>query len=280
MFSAVSVQCCDGVFEISMPPGSYTLVAGVSNLSARASITVGDGDLDGVALSLGRGFDIAGRLTFDGRAPTDAERNAFRLSLAMDPPVSGLRPDGYSTVLLNGALTLRAGAGDFRISVLPLLVVPGAYQAPAFYAPALQKDLYVKSIRLGDVDVLNRGLHLEAPVQETLEIVIGTTTGTVAGVVRDPDGQALPSVTVAFMPDLARRGRVDLMRSTSSDSSGRFRLDGVPPGDYVAFAFDGVDDGEWQNPEYTAALEARGTPVRIAAGAPTTIALTALPPSH
>lgn len=277
--SAAAVQCCEGMFELGLAPGSYTLVAAVNNLNSRTNVNVGDGDVDGVVLAIGRSFNIAGRLTFEGRVPTPAELNAFRISLAMDPPVAGLLPTSYSNVLPGGSLTLPAGRGDFRISVLPLLPAAGAFPIPPNNVPASFKDLYVKSIRLGDADVLNRGLHLEGAVQEPLDIVIGTLTGAVEGSVSNDDRQPLPGVVVALVPDVARRGRVDLMKSTSSDASGRFRLDGVPPGDYVAFALDGVEDGEWQNPEYIAAREARGTAVRVGAGTSTTTALTALAPS-
>jgi hypothetical protein len=85
-------------------------------------------------------------------------------------------------------------------------------------------------------------------------------------------------VTIALVPDRARRSRVDLVKSTSSDSSGRFRLAGLPPGDYIAFAIDGPDDGEWRNPEFLAAREGQGVAVRIAVGPETPVELTALPP--
>ena len=37
------VQCCDGAFELALPAGTYTVVAAVNSLSARTSVTVGDG---------------------------------------------------------------------------------------------------------------------------------------------------------------------------------------------------------------------------------------------
>jgi len=272
-----SVECCDGTFEFGLPSGTYTLVAAVNNLNARTSVTVGEEDVDGIVLSLGRGFNIAGRVTFEGRTPGAAELNAFRLGLAMDPPVSGLMPDSYSTILPNGSFTIEAGRGDFRLAVAPLLSVPGAFR----YIPAINqgsKDLFVKSMRLGNVDILNAGLHLEGPVQDTLEIVISTASGSIEGHVVGQDRQALANVTVALVPAL--RGRVDLMKSSSSDSSGRFRLDGIPPGDYVAFAIDGPDDGEWQNPDALAAREAKGAAVRITAGAAAQAELIAQAPAQ
>jgi hypothetical protein len=272
------VQCCDGSFELALPAGTYTLVGAVNSLSARTSVTVGDGDVDGVVLAIGREFDVKGRLTFEGRTPTAAELGLFRIALALEPPVSGLVPDAYSNILPNGSFTLHAGRGDFKIGVAPLLMVPGAFHFPTQGMSASMNDIYVKSIRLGDVDVLTRTLHLDGPVPELLEIVIGTATGTLEGVVAGPDRRPLPNVTIALVPDRARRSRVDLVKSTSSDSSGRFRLAGLPPGDYIAFAIDGPDDGEWRDPDLMAARERQTVAVRIAVGSPTSVELTALPP--
>jgi hypothetical protein len=272
-----SVECCEGSFEIGLPSGSYTLVAAVNNLNARTAVTVGEGDIDGIILSLGRGFKMAGRVTFEGRAPSAQELDNFRLGLAMDPPVNGLVPDSYSTILPTLAFTIDAGRGDFRLAVAPLLPVPGAFRfTPPNNSPAL-KDMFVKSIRLGEFDVLNNGLHLEGPTQQTLEVVIGIATGSLEGRVIGQDRQPLANVTVALVPAAAQR-RTDLMRSASSDSSGQFRLTGVPPGEYVAFAIDGPDDGEWQNPDTLPSLEAKGTPVRITEGTPARAELIAQPP--
>jgi hypothetical protein len=273
------VQCCDGAFELSLTSGTYTLVAAVNSLSTRVSVSVsvGDGDVDGIVIALGRGFDIKGRLAFEGRAATPQELSAFRISLALEPPVSGLVPDGYSNILPNGSFTLHAGRGDFQIGVAPLLMASGAFRFPTMNASPSLKGNYVKSIRLGDVDVLNRPLHLDGPVSDSFDIVIGTVVGSVNGVVVDQDRKPLPNVTVALVPDGERRARVDLKKSTSSDLSGRFAFAAVPPGDYIAFAIDGPDDGEWQNPDVVASARVRGVAVRVG-DAPASVELVARPP--
>jgi hypothetical protein len=218
-------------------------------------------------------------VTFEGRAPAKADLEALRVSLAMDPVIPGLTPTSYSVVLPNGALTLAAGRGDFRVNISPLLNLPGAYRAPVRTAvpPGLQ-NAYVKSIRLGNADVLNGGLHLDRQPDALLEIVVGTTPGALEGVVLNENRQPVPNVSVALLPDAARRARIDLFKSTRSDASGRFRIAGMPPGDYVAFAFDGAEDGEWQNPEFVTPYEGRGMIVRIGEGAAASVELTALPP--
>jgi hypothetical protein len=275
----VPVECCDGTFELGLPPGEYTLVAANNNINARVGISVGYADLDGVLISLGQSISITGRVTFEGRAPSAAELNALRVSLAMNPPVPGLVPSSYSVVLPSGALTLSAGRGDFRINVSPLLTAPGAFQVPVRQPPATLSNLYVRSIRLGDVDVLNGGLHLDGRPDAPLEIVIGTTPGSVDGVVVNQNREPVPNITVSLLPDPGRRARMDLYKAVSTDANGRFKIDRVPPGDYVAFAWDGIESGDWQNPEFVAPYEARGTAVRVRDSAPANVELTTLTPS-
>jgi hypothetical protein len=196
----------------------------------------------------------------------------------MNPPVPGLAPSSYSVLQPNGALTLSAGRGDFRISVSPLLTVPGDFQVPVRQPAAMLSNLYVRSIRLGDLDVLNGGLHLDGPPDAPLEIVIGTTPGWVKGVVRNRDREPVPNVTVSLLPDLGRRARSDLYRTVSTDAAGRFTIEGVPPGDYVAFGWDGIESGDWQNPDFVALYESRGSAVRVRDNAPANVELTTLTP--
>jgi hypothetical protein len=275
----IPVECCDGTFELGLPAGTYTLVAANNNINERVGISVGYADIDGVLISLGQSLSIAGRVTFEGRAPTPAELNALRFSLAMNPPVPGLVPSSYSVVQANGALTLSAGRGDFRINVSPLLTVPGAFQVPVRQPPATLSNLYVKSIRLGDLDVLNGGLHLDGRPDAPLEIVIGTTPGSVEGVVVNQNREPVPNVTVSLLPDSGRRARIDLYKAGSTDTNGRFTIERVPPGDYVAFAWDGLENGDWQNPEFVAPYELRGTRVRVRDSAPASVELTTITPS-
>ena len=131
--------------------------------------------------------------------------------------------------------------------------------------PSLQRA-YVKSIRLGDVDVLNSGLRLQGAPAGQLEIVIGTAPGAVEGSVFNDSQTAGPGVTVVLLPDVRRR--TDLYKTTTTDPSGRFRIDRVPPGDYRAFAWQEISDGAWQDPDFMQGQEARGTPVRVGEGAP------------
>jgi hypothetical protein len=113
----------------------------------------------------------------------------------------------------------------------------------------------VKSIRLGNVDVLNDGLRLERAPENSLEIVLATNPGAVEGTAGVGD------ITVALLPDA--RQRTELFRSTTTDGAGNFRFDKVPPGDYKIFAWTEVDNGSWYDTEFMRNYESRGSAVRV-----------------
>jgi hypothetical protein len=131
-------------------------------------------------------------------------------------------------------------------------------------------NLYVKSIRMGDVDVLNDRLHLESQPQETLAIVIGSNPGTISGRVVDEGRMPVPGSTIVLVHDSGLRYRVN-EKTTSSDSSGRFEFTNVPPGNYKLFAFESIERGAWQDPERMRSFESRGVSSRLEEGGKTSI---------
>ena len=83
-------------------------------------------------------------------------------------------------------------------------------------------NVYVKSIRLGDADVLNDGLHLDSQPRQELVIVLGANPGILEGRVINARRQPIPRATVVLIPEGGIRFRVD-HKFTSTDASGRFR---------------------------------------------------------
>jgi hypothetical protein len=82
--------------------------------------------------------------------------------------------------------------------------------------------------------------------------------------VLDDQQPAIPERMI-IAPDLPRRQRLDLFSPLAVSVTGRFTLDGIPPGDYKLFAWAHVEDGAWLDPEFMRVYEDRGTPVHIEA---------------
>jgi hypothetical protein len=122
--------------------------------------------------------------------------------------------------------------------------------------------------------------HLRVPVRAEglLEVVIGLDSGIVEGAVINDRQTSATNVKVVLVPEPSSRHRFDLYKSTTTDFSGAFRISGIPPGDYKAFAWEEVADGIWMNAEFLRFEESRGVPVRVAPERSVTVSLNAIPP--
>ncbi len=210
-----------GLFDISLLPGSQTLVAHAAGGTGYATVPPGDSDIENFTIVTAKNFDIPGRIALEGSSGGASALDGLRISLLRDPPPPTERRAilSYSSPLQNGSITVEAGVGDYRMNIAPILNANGS---STVFVPGDLQDMYVKSIRLGNIDVLNNGLHLEGPPTATFDIVIGTKLGLIEGTVSGGD------VTVVLIPDVRRR--IDLYKSTTSDLSVHFHFDRVPPG--------------------------------------------------
>jgi hypothetical protein len=96
-----------------------------------------------------------------------------------------------------------------------------------------------------------------------LLIVIGTNPGSVRG-------KAMPGSTVVLIHDNALRYRVNEKTSTA-DAAGNFAFENIAPGNYKAFAWEIVERGIWQDPNFMRSQEERGVPVHVDEGKLSTI---------
>jgi hypothetical protein len=284
-----------GNFDIAgITPGSHVLYASMTmanpnapapspgvpptppiQLTARVPFDMSNASLDNAGLILLAGATIPGKLVQDGIAASSVPRG-ITVSLARDPDLVGVpAPNGRGAVQPEGTFTLQGvGPGIYRVFVAPLL---NPFQWGLANAPQQLQNLYVKSIRVGGNDVLNEGLAVPAGGSPgDLEIVLGNG-GRLEGQAVNDNHEPVRNVTVALVPDVALRRRTDLYRSASTDINGRFRIQGIPPGNYKAFAWEEVERDIWQNPEFMLAIEGRGMPVDIRETTQTTVDLTVIP---
>ena len=256
-----------GAFDVQVVPGQVVLsVAGVTR-TGRIVIPAGDTDIDGVQIVVTSGFALPGQIMIEGvdAAANDSRIPSFRVTLRGDPQLFTISPPQ------NSGVPSRAGAfaiqnvtpGDYRINVAPILNL-----GPGPPIPQALQNAYVKSIRLGDADVLNEGLQIGAQAPDRpLVIVVGTSPGSITGAALTDKQEPLSDVTVVLVPDVEQRRRVDLYRSTTTDAMGRFKMERIPPGKYKLFAWDDVENGAWQDAQFMRTYEDRGKPITIADGA-------------
>jgi hypothetical protein len=293
------VDLVTGNFEIPrVVPGNYVLYTRIRNVGSNTPagpatpfdffwgsqpLEVRDRDLEGISLAAGPGIPLPGRITIEETAATPPTSAAgLFIGMRPDPLVTQTVPSPSTTVSGDGSFTLPPIlAGQYRVYVIPMLapnnpqLISGLPPMPPGLAG---KNAYVKSIRLGGTDVLNTGVHLSTPGQ-SIEIVLGTNPGAVEGRVVDSQKQAVDGAIVGLVPYAAsaRGFRTDMYKTASTDSTGRFQIYGIPPGDYKVFAWDDIDKSTLIDQDLMQVYEDRGLPLRIEEGMRPTVELLVIP---
>jgi protocatechuate 3,4-dioxygenase beta subunit len=269
----VKVDRDTGTFDFLVFPGSYTVTATSTSGEGYATFIVGDADIENLTIRTTASFNVPGRIVVEGEPISPTAIEALHITLRRDPPRGEPVINAYDTPLPDGSFTISASAGDFRVNIAPILSV-----APSRYAPSLGttfQNAYVKSIRLGNADVLNAGLHLDRPPSATLEVVIAANPGAVEGQVVRNGREPVEDAAVLLVPGNRRRN--ELYRTTTTDAAGRFHFTRVPPGDYEVLSWNEVEDGAWYDAQFMKDVEGRGLPVRIAEGQTETVRIEIIP---
>jgi hypothetical protein len=258
---AVPVDSRTGEFSIpQVPPGSYILTATSNNVSTQTSIEVGKPPVAEVRIAIPSPLEIHARVSLDPKAVSsrlDISRLLF--GFRWDSEVPNLPFDTY---------------GPGKDSSFSIQLAPGDYRMQAVVIPP---NAYVQSMRIGNIDVLNEGLHLDSSGQAPLEIVVAADMGTLEGVVINAQKRAEPNVVVALVPAGRQRRRYDLYQDVRTDPEGHFQFEHVPPGDYSVYSWEDVEPTAWMNSNFMKDYEGRGKPVHIDAGARQTIQVEAIP---
>jgi hypothetical protein len=237
-----------GAFSFAgIPPGSYVLYSQADDVKGRIALDVRNADILSVRLTLGPGVLIPTRVRIEGHGDADdPQLETLYFTIRSDPKITGLNNDLYSP-FPDGHLTLDLLPGDYRLDL------------------TRSDAMYVKAMRLGDVNVLSEGLKVPPASDARLEILVGTNPGSVQGRVSGA------GATVVLVPDPSRRNERALYKVAKPGSSGEFNFQRVPPGDYKIFAWREENGGPWLEPEYLRLYENRATPVRVEMGRPSVV---------
>lgn len=241
----------DLTFRIDgLSPGPYLLTA-MATLGGRRyrgvqRIDTGSEGARDVAIALEPGIDLSGSVSVEGPGATKVQPSSVGLSPGDRLPWSGqpLR----ATVGPDGAFTIQGvppGVWDINVNPLP-------------------PDAYIKSMHLGDLDVLTEEMAIQSSTRAPLKIVIGTPTASVQGEVHK-DGQPVRAVVV-LAPEAKFRHVMSFYRRMDVDATGHFELKNTRPGTYQLFAFEEVDLLDLQDPEFLKAYEKEGVTVTLREG--------------
>jgi protocatechuate 3,4-dioxygenase beta subunit len=241
-------------------PGPYFLkAAGVvdgKRYSAEMAIDVRDANLEGLELTLQPPAEIQGRVIVGEKGD-----------------LKGIRPllviharaiDDERWVQLKDDLT-------FTIEGLPL----GSYDLGVGGAP---ENFYAKSIRMGQQDVTETGIDLTSGVPaEELTVVLSPNGGTIEGSVENAQDGPVVGAMVTLIPDAGHRSVGRLYKTTNTDQNGRFVVKGVTPGEYKIYAWEEMEEGAYEDPDFMQPHEAGGEAVSVKEGGRETVRLKAIP---
>jgi hypothetical protein len=101
----------------------------------------------------------------------------------------------------------------------------------------------------------------------------GQIDGTVLNTQQQPAGGA----TVVLVPGTGLREQTRLFKDVATDQTGHFSVKGIAPGDYKLFAWEDIEPGAYQDPEFLKPFESLGETFSIREGSRETTQLKLIP---
>jgi hypothetical protein len=259
----------NGTFTLSgIAPGEYTVVAqasfGAADMfdsinseslrSAFASVVAGGEPIDGLRLVVQQPIRIPVNVTFED-ASTDKPERVF-----------------VSANTQRGVGSSMAAIRDGRLS---LEVVPGTYRLSAGSMSA--QPWFVKRLTYRGRDIEDDDVELTAEPGGRIDITFTSRSSTVTGGVTDDGGKPVADYTVFIVPEdveALHRYALRRMRVVTPDAQGRFRVEHLQPGRYVATAIAEGPVEDISDPDFLDAIRRAGTRITVADGGAATAALT------
>jgi hypothetical protein len=249
----------DGKFEIdNVQPGSY--VISVRKMGAEGTVDVpvdvSNSDVDNLQVTVPPPFDLHGKVTAEGHSDAD---------------LSGTEVMLRTNMFIGGSETVASADGSFTLHNLSATHYEVNVSTPG-------QPSFVKSVRLGDREVPEQSIDVTNGGGD-LTIVLSYSPAKVQGMVMRTDSGSQTSIpasaiSVVLIPEKRTNDYSGGLKYASTDGQGKFTFNSVPPGKYKAFAADGVDFGQWMDPDLAAAFDSRAEALDLKEGDSKQIQLT------
>jgi len=267
----------DGSFEIrGVSPGAYTILATVENgalpMMARQALQVTSANVEGLRLAPQSGGSIRGRLRMEAGGNNGVRPDPAQMFLLLRSA------DGDDDAL--GAFTLGEGFstvahvnvdGSFEWKDVPA----GHYSVQISDASAMP-DWFLKSVAAGSRDAMEYGFNVSGGAI-TLDLLASANGAGAEGVVTTSKDEPVADATVVAVPEARWRSCPERYRKGVTDQRGRFNLRGLPPGDYMFFAWESIDGEAYYNPEFLKSCEGQGKALHLNEGERKSVQLKAIP---
>ena len=251
--------------EDPVPPGNYIVTAkgtsgesltGFMRIIIRSTFFPPPAPYD-IRMALSPPLSLSGRMFIESRDTVDLHDTKISLT-------------SVDNAFPSPATVLSQRDGQFLVKG----VFPGTYVVNVASLPG---DFYAKAARLSLKDVFEESLTIDKQPEAPLQILLGSDGGHLDVAVFDSQNQLHTGAQVVLVPDMARRNRPDQYLVAISDDDGRVHFQGIPPGSYKLFAWEGIEPNAYLNIDYIHNYEDLGTPVRITSGDNNPISLRLIP---
>jgi hypothetical protein len=231
----------DGSFTIgNVAPGRYILRARGDDSEtpqfAAQPISVSGDDLSGVTVVLSSGATISGTVSFLPGASTVPDITQFRIT-APSTDQSDFGPQATARVDKEGHFTING-------------VSAGAH----LIRPSNNSRTWIlKSVTAGGRDITDTPFQLRAGESlANVSVVFTDKQSEINGTLTTENGTPVPEFTVLAFPADPSLWRPQSRQIVTArpDQTGKYRLRGLPPGDYYVATVDPAQQGEWFEPAY------------------------------
>ncbi len=268
----------DGSFEFrGLLPGTYVIQT-LNNISlngspsggyvARAEVTISDSNIEGAVLTLSPAAEINGVVKLEGGdlqtllKPPGSQNSGVNPAVA--PVVAATQRMTVTFAQAEGIAITNAGAqvkedGTFKITGLG----PNKY---AINFNGLPQGAYLKSIRYGGQDVTHSLVDMSAAVGGTMEVMLSDKAADVSGTVHNDKGETLPGVQVTLWPKNFDPGNTTAIKQANTDQNGGFKFSSLAPGEYFVAAWEELDSGLAQSPDFLKNFTGDGSAIKLAEG--------------
>ena len=258
----------DGTFRIpGLVPADYVLRGIPPNLSMPAAAIPGfqvtvDDHLSGVELVVNRGARLEGRIVADGGRPLTFDPSQLRVGLEMRP--------GNGGIILAASMASVQSDGTFSLD--------GAVQPTTLAISKLPPPWAVQAVRLNGRDITHDATDFGEGVVRGLQVVltdapVGPTR--VSGLVTDHTGDAVSNYIVVVFPENRDRWwpPAPFVHAMRPGQDGQYRIQALPPADYLAVAVESLPQFSWADVEVLAQLWPHATRFRLDDGSHVTVNL-------
>jgi Carboxypeptidase regulatory-like domain len=256
-----------GEFRTDLPSGSYILTGTLNGPDGieytEASVTVGDRDLSSVILHFQSLPPIPVEVLVDPASTSDAApQNAppsvqqLGLSLHSTDPTPELQAPSFPLMLGSNQPTgFHAAPGRYRISA----------RAGGLW--------YVKAISAGGTDLLTQDFVVAAgSTGQSVQVLVSNQTATCQGTLKINGKPASSSIYV-----IATSPSASPLLVLRSSAVGSFKDPYLPPGSYLAIAFEAGPSGNLLDPAVQASFSTYARSFQVAAGETANLDLDAVP---